>query len=191
MLWFRRCAPQVQLTIIYSTGRRGRRRPRVVPSGAQRIVVPTDLMFAAFRQLFPAERMVIFGGRTSHEITRVTSVWDVTEASPSAAHVRAATEKLTTALLDFDRASAHWALWMHSHPGEGARATHPSSTDLAQDRDIRAHHSSNLVGIIAVRDGWLRLFGSALEGGHVQIVWRGRGIVSSPENPHVFRLTLS
>src|SRR5882672_3091556 len=75
------------------------------PTGreAGRIIIPTDLMFAAWRQLFPAERMLVFGARQTKRGIRVTSVSDVTEPRPSAAHVRACPERLATSLIDFER----------------------------------------------------------------------------------------
>jgi proteasome lid subunit RPN8/RPN11 len=158
---------------------------------SDRVVIPTDLMFAAWRQLFPAERMVVFGGRTTRRGVRVSSLSDVTEPTPSAAHVRACPAKLGTALVDLDRTGSHLAVWMHSHPGEGARATHPSTTDLNQDRDLRLHYSDKLVGIIAVRDGWLRVFGEAVERGQIRLGWLGQGIQEAQGERHVYRLCLS
>jgi proteasome lid subunit RPN8/RPN11 len=155
-----------------------------------RIIIPTDLMFAAWRQLFPAERMLVFGARQTKEGICVTSVSDVTEPRPSVAHVRACPERMATALIDFERTGAHLGVWVHSHPGEGSLATFPSDIDLNQDKDLRRHYSNQLIGIIAVRDGWLRVWGEAVKQARVRVQWSGRGIEPHPGEDHVYRLAL-
>jgi proteasome lid subunit RPN8/RPN11 len=155
-----------------------------------RIIIPTDLMFAAWRQLFPAERMLVFGARQTKRGVRITSLSDVTEPKPSAVHVRACPERMATSLIDFERTGAHLGVWVHSHPGEGSRATFPSEIDLNQDKDLRQHYSDRLIGIIAVRDGWLRVWGEAIRQGRVRVHWIGRGIEPHPGEAHVYRLTL-
>jgi proteasome lid subunit RPN8/RPN11 len=156
----------------------------------KRIIIPTDLMFAAWRQLFPAERMLVFGARQTKRGVRVTSLSDVTEPHPSVAHVRACPERMATCLVDFERTGAHLGVWVHSHPGEGFRATFPSGIDLNQDKDLRQHYSDRLVGIIAVRDGWLRVWGEAITRQGVRIQWSGRGVERHPGEEHVYRLTV-
>ncbi|MFA5897627.1 MAG: hypothetical protein WC829_00805 [Hyphomicrobium sp.] len=155
------------------------------------MVIPTDLMFASWRQVFPAERMVVFGGRHTPAGVRVTSVADVTEAKPSAVHVRADSVRMTNSLIDFERTGAHFAVWMHSHPGQGPACTHPSDIDLNQERDLRRHYSDRLVNIIVVRDGYLRVWGQAINEGTVVVRWRGTGIIQHPGEPNVFRLDLT
>ena len=155
------------------------------------VVIPTDLLVTAWRQLFPAERMLVFGGRRTAEGVRVTSVADVTEPQPTLVHVRACSAKLSRALIDFERTGAHFAVWVHSHPGEGANATHPSSIDTTQDAALRRHYSPQLVNIIAVRDGCFRLWGAPLENGILTVQWDGRGVERSEGAPHVYRLALS
>jgi proteasome lid subunit RPN8/RPN11 len=193
MPWFCRSRPQfaVQISIRIDA-------PEVQPSALRRataqpdrIIIPTDLMFSAWRQLFPAERMVVFGGRSTKNGVRVSSAVDVTEDHPSAAHVRASAERIGQSLIDFERTGSHLAVWLHSHPGEGPGATFPSSTDLNQDRDLRLTYSDRLVGIIAVRDGWLRLWGEGIEYDRARICWLGNGVVPVPGELHVFRLALS
>lgn len=163
-------------------------KPRTHADDSQIITIPTDLMYTAWRQLFPAERMLVLGARRMKRGVRVTSLSDVTEPRPSAIHVRACPERLATTLLDFERTGAHLGVWVHSHPGEGARSTWPSKIDLHQDEDLRRHYSDRLVGIIAVQDGWLRVWGEAVRQGRVRVHWVGRGIESQAGEAHVYRL---
>jgi hypothetical protein len=154
------------------------------------VIVPTDLMFAAWRQVFPPERMVLFGGRKIAHGIQVTSVVDVTGPQASVAHVRACPALLAQGLRDFDRTGVHLAVWMHSHPGEGITATYPSSIDVTQERDLRRHYSDKLISVIAVRDGWLRVWGRAIEDATVSVGWSGQGIERHPEAPNVYRFKL-
>jgi hypothetical protein len=159
--------------------------------GSQQVTIPTDLFVTAWRQLFPAERMLVFGGRRTVEGINITSVVDVTEAEPSTVHVKSCPVKLSRTLIDFERTGAHLAVWMHSHPGEGVMSTHPSSIDTKQDADLRKHYSDGLLNIIAVRDGCLRLWGEALENGLVSVRWDGKGVEPCERQANVYRLTLS
>jgi proteasome lid subunit RPN8/RPN11 len=154
------------------------------------VVIPTDLLLAAFRQLFPAERMIIMGGRPCRQSVKATSVTDVTEARPSISHVRADRLKLSTALVDLSRSGAHLAIWMHSHPGTGPSATFPSAIDLRQEEDLRRHYSNQLVCVIAVRDGFVRVWGRAVDDGSVVVRWQGQGISSHRGEPNVYQLEL-
>src|SRR5262245_48086248 len=115
MAFFPRSQPALSLGISF-VAPGGLTAPRGGPIAPQGITVsiPTDLMFAAYRQLFPAERMVVFGGRRRQGRVRVTSLVDVTEPHPSAAHVRACPQRLSEALIDLERTASHLAIWMHS-----------------------------------------------------------------------------
>lgn len=166
-------------------------RRRVDDSVKPEVLFPTDLLFSAWRQVFPAERMLVLGGRRTKRRVQVTSVSDVSEARPSRVHVRADPGKLVTTLVDLERTGAHLAVWMHSHPGSGPTATHPSDIDLRQEDDLRRHYSQDLICIIAVADGYFRLWGKAVEAGTVSIRWQGEGITQDPGEPHVYRLQLS
>ena len=183
----------VELTVLFppSLGQRDT-EPRAARSELldQAVFIPTDLMVTAWRQLFPAERMIVFGGRTTRRGVRITSASDVTEAKPSAVHVYACPERMTRTLVDFEHTGAHLAIWMHSHPGEGPGSTYPSVTDLNQEKELRRHYSERLVNIIAVRDGWLRLWGPAVENDAVKVQWMGDGIESQPGDVHVYRVTV-
>ena len=192
MALFRPWNHGVQLTVLFPRPSLSQRdnEPLGVHSKPldQAVFFPTDLMVTAWRQLFPAERMIVFGGRTTSLGVRITSATDVTEPRPSAVHVYACPERMTRTLMDFEHTGAHLAIWMHSHPGEGPRSTYPSATDLKQEKELRRHYSQRLVNIIAVRDGWLRLWGPAVENGVVKVQWLGDGIESQPGDTHVYRV---
>src|SRR5258708_19517799 len=66
--------------------RKSTRPLRVAERDSCRIIIPTDLMFAAWRQLFPAERMLAFGARQTNRGIRVTSLSDGTEPRPPFSH---------------------------------------------------------------------------------------------------------
>jgi proteasome lid subunit RPN8/RPN11 len=190
--WFGRKSPaplDVTVTVRVSPSRR--RAKGVTRTSPPNIIIPTDLLMSAWRQLFPAERMVVFGGRADGDDVLVTSYVDVTEPNPSAVHVRACPQKLAQALIDFERTSAHLSLWMHSHPGEGARATHPSRIDRDQEESLRHHYSQRLVSLIAVRDGYVRVWGQAPAQGVVAVRFNGSGLETDPEEQHVYRLALA
>lgn len=166
---------------------RRRRNKRTSPMP---VVIPTELLFAAFRQLFPAERMLIMGGRARHNSVIATNLVDVTEPMPSIVHVRADRRKLGTGLLDLSRSGAHLAVWVHSHPGLGARATHPSGIDLAQEEELRRHYSEHLICLIVVHDGHVRAWGRAVDAGSAVLRWQGRGVVACRGERNVYRLAL-
>ncbi len=154
------------------------------------VVIPTDLLIAAWRQLFPAERMVFLSGHRLGQSTRLTSVRDVTGSTRSDAYVKACPNLLRESLLDFEAAGAPVAAWLHSHPGQGRGATHPSGIDWRQDAALRQDYGPRLVGLIATVDGWLRGWGQALADGTVHIRLEGRGISEVSGEPHVYRLAV-
>lgn len=156
---------------------------------ATRVVIPADLVMSAFRQLFPAERMIMFGGHRSASLIRVTSMVDVTlDAAASGVHVRACASRLGAYLLDLEKTGAQLVAWMHSHPGVGPASTRPSATDIRQEGVLRDDYSNDLISIIAVADGWFRLWGSGIDRRGLKISWQGQGIAQSKEVPNVFRL---
>lgn len=165
--------------------------PSTSSSAPIQIVIPTDLIFAAWRQLFPAERMVILGGRRLGHRVVVSSVIDVTEPNPSPVHVRADRIRLANGLVDLDRAGAHFAVWMHSHPGQGAGSTHPSGIDRQQERQFRQHYADSLINIIVVRDGHLRVWGQAIDERIVTVRWRGKGVHQLEGEDDVFKLDMA
>ena len=134
--------------------------------------------------------MLIMGGRTHRQSIKATSIMDVTETRPSISYVRADRARLATALVDLSRSGAHLAIWVHSHPGTGASATFPSAIDLRQEEDLRRHYSNRLVCLIAVRDGFVRVWGRAIDDGSAVVRWQGHGISPQPGEQNVYRLEL-
>jgi proteasome lid subunit RPN8/RPN11 len=154
----------------------------------RRVIIPADLMLGAWRQLFPAERMMVFGGRKIRTGAHVTSASDVTRIPESPVHVHACPEKLTRCLVDLERTGAQLAAWVHSHPGRGIKATFPSDIDRQEHEKLRRDFGDDVVGIIAVEDGWLRAFSLPVQGSQLEVTWLGSGIESAPGEPHVFRI---
>ncbi len=154
------------------------------------LVVPTDLIIAAWRGLFPAERMTFLGGSKTGAQIRVSSSWDVTGANRSVVHVTASSALLARTLLDFEASGVRVAAWLHSHPGRGPTATHPSQIDWRQDADLRRDFGDCIVGFIATEDGYIRAWGHALSQGLVKLTFQGSSIEFIPGESHVYRLAL-
>lgn len=72
-------------------------------------------------------------------------------------------------------------LMMHSHPGSGIDANHPSPTDL--DTQRRFEQIWNMIGAIFSRDGYLRFFSYNLP---FNVVIKGKGMERIEKN--VYRL---
>ena len=79
---------------------------------------------------------------------------------------------------------------MHSHPGSGPGATHPSDIDLRQETQWRQHYSGRLISLIAVRDGYLRVWGTAIRERQVRLRWLGTGIDAVVGEPDVYKITM-
>ncbi len=155
----------------------------------QHLVLHTDFIVAAWRQLFPAERMLIVGGRRQGARVQATSLRDVTGENHSRAYVKASPVRLHEALMDWESTGAHVVAWIHSHPGNGPIASHPSEIDRRQDLELSATYGNHVLGMIATQDGWLRLWGKAIERPDFRVELHGGGVVRT-ETPHVYRLTV-
>lgn len=90
--------------------------------------------------------------------------------------------------MTFERAGVQVAGWLHSHPGSGPGATMPSHIDRRQYAEWRRHYGDRLVGIIVVADGHVRLWGDAVESGHLRVELVGTGVHQLQEDHHVYRL---
>ena len=152
------------------------------------VVVPSDLLWTAHRQLFPAERMMVVAGRREGPRIQLSSIVDVTGQANSG-HVRAEPGKLAETLITMDQTGSYLAGWFHSHPGSGVHGTHPSSTDIRQHQSWIRDYSENLLSAIFVQDGFVRFWGTAIETEAIQIEILGEG--TRMEETHVYRLQAS
>lgn len=159
--------------------------PALETADAPRVQVSTDLLFEAHSRLFPAERMLVAGGRRSGSEIVLTSLWDVTGEANSV-HVAAEPRKLGDAVMAFQRTGCFLAGWFHSHPGEGPSSVGPSNIDLRNLTELRDVYSSNLAAVILSRDGYVRTFDS--DERHVAVDFRGRGLSALEGYEDVYRL---
>lgn len=131
---------------------------------------PEDMFFVTGLQidnLFTLERIVPF------EIDEQTPVY--VKGNIASSH---------QALIQMDEAYDHKLHgWFHSHPGKGAKATHPSGTDMShQERLERGGY--NVIGAIFVRDGFARFFSLRRD---FQVVIYGKGVEKIDDR--LYRLT--
>ena len=88
------------------------------------------------------------------------------------------------AMMRLQAAGQPLTAWFHSHPGSGPAASHPSTTDRRQQRNLErlGYHS---VGAIFTRDGYVRFFADQMK---FEVEIQGNGVVHvDPEN-HVFQI---
>ncbi len=156
-------------------------------AGARSIVLPSAIAYQFCHLLFPPERLLVVAGRRQGKSTILEATFDVT-GSNSGGHVRADPTRLGRALIAMDLSDTYLAAWVHSHPGTGPEATCPSATDLHQHQDWLQDYSPDLVGVIAVADGWIRFWGPALEHGQVRLQVIGSGIHPEDKDECLYRL---
>ncbi len=133
--------------------------------------------------------MAVASGQKATGGFRLGAVFDVT-GQAEMVHVQADPGKLSHALVNMAKAGCCLGAWIHSHPNYGPGATTPSSIDHAQHQDWLRHYPAWLLGIILVEDGWVRLFGTAVENQTITVLFEGEGITK--ENSHgdrIYRLT--
>jgi hypothetical protein len=150
--------------------------------------VPAETLIPACRQLFPPERMGVLGGRWIAGRFLLTAMFDVTGRADHV-YVKADPAALGRALVAFDRAGVELAAWVHSHPGSGPAATTPSGIDRQQYANWTRDFGTRLVGFIAVRDGYVRAWGDAIDTGRVQLVILGDGVEGVEGHRHVYRVS--
>ncbi|MBK7394405.1 MAG: hypothetical protein IPI64_14105 [Chloracidobacterium sp.] len=149
--------------------------------------LPSAMMFGLRQSLFPAERMIVGAGRRSAGRVAVEALFDVTGiASPGG--VKADPGLLGQALIAMSQSGTYFALWIHSHPGSGPGATHPSTIDLRQHADWLKNYSTDLVSAIMVADRYLRFWGTALDTGTIAVSITGDGVVSVSAREHIYKL---
>lgn len=154
------------------------------------VLISTDLLFKCSQSLFPAERMIVVAGRSRGHQIELGTEFDVT-GQASSGHVRADPQKLSQALIAMSASGAHLAAWLHSHPGMGMSATHPSSIDLQQHADWLRDYSPRLLSGIFVRDRQIRFWGTALDDRQIQIQFVGHGISMLEGDPNVYSINFT
>lgn len=155
------------------------------------IVIPSDVLMHAHATLFPPERMSVIAGRPLGGGIILGAAYDVTGTGrdTNRVHVRAEPRKLAQALMGFEFAGVRLSAWMHSHPGSGPLATHPSMIDVAQFRGWTVDFP-DLVALIIVADGFVRIWGDAVESGRLRPEISGPGVERIRGEDHVYRLAI-
>lgn len=153
----------------------------------RKVRINSDLLYQMRHQLFPPERMLVASGKRQSDSIEIRAVFEVT-GQATAGHVRAEPNKLGQALISMDLTETYFALWVHSHPGNGKASTGPSGTDVRQHADWLQHYSSDLVSAIMVCDGWIRFWGTAVESGRLHIEVIGPGVMKEDTDEAIFRL---
>lgn len=151
------------------------------------VYVASETLMHAVTALMPAERMGVLAGRWIGRRFILTSLYDVT-GTAHRAHVRADPDALGRALMAFERSGVELAAWVHSHPGTGPTATTPSGIDRQQYLQWSRDYGQRLIGITAVRDGHVRVWGEAIEATRVRIELLGQGVTPVGGHRHVYRL---
>lgn len=151
------------------------------------VILPSEVLFQAVHDLFPAERMGVMPVRRLLGCSVVGGLCDITGVGQRV-HVRADPSRLAAALIAFERSGAGLGVWIHSHPGLGPGATTPSGIDRSQYADWVRDYDSRLIGIIVVEDGFIRLWGKAVESGQVRVEVLGDGIKRVKGYEHVYKL---
>lgn len=152
------------------------------------VLLPCELLYQAFYNLFPAERMLVAAGRREADEIRTSALFDVT-GKGNGGYVRADPLALGRALIAMENSGSFLVAWFHSHPGKGAEATHPSTIDLGQYNDWMQHFSSELTCAILVQDGWIRFWGANFEKKAYQLQLIGKGIKQEKNHGDLYRFS--
>lgn len=167
-------------------------KPKLLPnitetSETPRMLISSTLLYQLHHSLFPAERMLVGAGRKNGKDIEIDGIFDVTGKATSG-YVKADANRLARALIVMNETEKHFALWIHSHPGGGKGATHPSHTDLNQEAEWLKDYSPNLVNAIFVEDRFIRFWGKALEERRLTIEVTGTGIIRESKDESIYRL---
>lgn len=152
-----------------------------------RMVINSTLLFQLHHSLFPAERMLVGAGRKQNQIIEIEGIFDVTGRA-SSGYVKADADLLGRALIVMSETDKYFALWIHSHPGRGAGATHPSGTDLNQEAEWLKDYSPNLVNAIVVEDRYIRFWGKALKEKRISVEIKGAGVRRVSNEEEIYQL---
>ena len=144
------------------------------------VVIPSEVLLRARQALFPAGRMQLMDGRRAGKAVRVGVPTDVT-GDCSDGHVKPHSLKLDNARVSTQQKGNFLAMGLHSHPGEGPSAAVASSTDNEQHRYWTSHYWPLFISGTMVKDGFLRLYGDAIERKLVTVIVEGAGIERIPQ----------
>jgi proteasome lid subunit RPN8/RPN11 len=150
----------------------------------RRIRIGSDFLYHLRMAAMPVEKMLVVAGRVSGPDVIIGASFEVT-GTGSVAHCRADPDRLAQALVSMSNSGCHMAMWMHSHPGSGPGGTYPSSIDTGQHSDWIRDYSRDLISGIVVKDGWIRLWGTALEHDDVDVEIEGDGIRVTHDGRHL------
>ena len=139
------------------------------------MVIPLDLLLRSKQDLFPASKMQMISGRRVGRTVRLELPIDVTGTSPNA-HPKPDDFKLNEAQVSTARSGTFLAMCLHSHLGEGPAATVPDPIDTDQHTYWVNHQWPLLISAIIVKDGYVRLFGDAVERKLLAVVIEGAGV---------------
>ncbi len=159
--------------------------PLTTGATGRRMIIHSSVLVQLNQSLFPAERMIVAAGVKCGGDISVGGVYDVT-GEASQAGVKADANLLGRALIAMETTETYFALWVHSHPGQGKNATRPSSIDLNQEQDWLKDYSPNLVNAIMVRDRFIRFWGKSIETNRVTIKVVGSGVQKI--EPNIYKL---
>jgi proteasome lid subunit RPN8/RPN11 len=127
---------------------------------------------------------IVTGNKVSQSTRTLDHMMQVALAEQSAVGARASDPSLRSALMTLDTYGLSLHGLFHSHPGQGALHTRPSSIDLATHERYERRYP--LVGCIFVKDGTFRFFRYTSEPFHITIC--GTGVVPVAEDEHVYKL---
>jgi len=156
-------------------------------TGTLKMVISSTLLYQLHHSLFPAERMLVAGGRKNGQTIEIDGVFDVTGKATSG-YVKADATRLGRALIAMSETEKYFALWIHSHPGRGVGATHPSSTDFDQETEWLKNYSPNLVNAIMVEDGFVRFWGKAFKKKGIVVEIEGAGVRRVADAEGIYQL---
>lgn len=126
---------------------------------------------------------LVTGIKLSPKNRTLDNMVKVALASNSAVGALADQHALQNALIEMDEWGHYLHGLFHSHPGQGSKATRPSSTDLTTHQRYESG-GYPLIGAIFVKDGFVRFFGHH----PFTVTIHGKGVEQIDEHEHVFAI---
>jgi proteasome lid subunit RPN8/RPN11 len=160
---------------------------QAINTSSPRLVISSIILHQMKHSLFPAEKMLVGAGHRNGEDVMIDAVFEVT-GEANAGHVWADRNRLSQALISMSETDTYFALWIHSHPGNGSSSTYPSQTDLDQEKDWLKDYSKNLVNAIMVKDGFLRFWGKSIQNKQITVCVEGVGVKKVSETEYIYKL---